>query len=113
MSGEGRLAPIVWPTYLGVAEGLHGSPVAAPGGEPFWHHQYARGQIAWMVEGDRVVGRATVHIPPGEYGWFVFFFGPGIDHGRVGATRWEHPQKFSQWTVMDVYPIQYTELVPR
>jgi len=108
---EASLTAIVWPTYIGVAIG---DPNTAPGGEPFFHQDYERGQITWIAEPDKgIVGRATIKFPPGEYGWFVFFFGPHLDAGKVGATRWEFAEKFTRPTVMDVYPIRYTELVPR
>lgn len=113
--GVGVFGAVVWPTHLGAT-------VGHPGAGPRADHEpddpyYERGQIAWELEGNRIVGRATLHVPanrPGEaYEYLIFCHGPtGLDL-MIDFSKFEHPLVYERAGVMDVYPIDNTIQGPK
>lgn len=101
--GVGVFGAVVWPTYLGAATGHPGAGPRA-NNEPDDPY-YERGQITWELEGEKIVGRATLHVPAGTYTHLVFCHGPtGLDM-MIDHTQFEHPLVYERAGVMDVYPI--------
>jgi len=67
--GDGTLAIIVWPTYVGAA-GQHGA-------EPADNDDYERGQITWLVNAaGEPYGHAQILVPPGVYTDLCYFHHP-------------------------------------
>ena len=107
MPGDGVLTVVVWPTYVGVANGINGTAA-----EPIGHPNYERGQITWTpVEDERqVIGRARILCPPGTYTHFVYYQHP-TQMRLVGATQMDYPITFTAANnVLDVDPIENHDL---
>jgi hypothetical protein len=104
--GVGVFAPVIWPTYIGVAEGINGTAH-----EPISHPDYERGQICWTPVDDarQVIGRARIVCPPGVYTLFVYYQHP-TEMRLVGFTQMDHPTTFTRLTVLDVDPIENHDL---
>lgn len=103
---EGILSVVVWPTYVGVAEGINGTAA-----EPVGHPDYQRGQIIWTPVADarQVIGRARILCPPGTYTHFVYYQHP-TETRLVGFIQMDHPTTFTRQTVLDVDPIVNNDL---
>jgi len=115
--GEGTFGGIIWPTHLGAAV-AHPGVGPRPANEPTGDPDYGRGQIEWMLESDgpyrgQIVGRASVRVPAGRYTHLVFTYGPADLPLLAGATQFEHPLVYERAGVMDVYPIQNQDTLPR
>jgi hypothetical protein len=72
--------------------------------EPEISDVYQRGQITWEYRDDKVVGRARVVCPMGEYTHFVYFQHP-TDKQITGVKKMEH-------TLRCMYPINYIDVDP-
>lgn len=72
--GDGTLSFVVLPCYAGA--------VKTNGEEPMFGPDYQRGQIIWEInEQGRLLGRAVIDVPAGEWGWVIYChnqFRPGF-----------------------------------
>jgi hypothetical protein len=112
--GNGELAFTVWPAYLGLVNANLGTPpfsVSEPSNDPV----YKRGQIYWeyrSVDGlpDRILGRARIIVPAGEYTHFAFFHHP-TDMRVAGLRKLDHPIRYyEEENAVDVDPIYNEDL---
>lgn len=106
-SADGTLALTVWPVYIGVCTEDPGpGPIAY--GEPD-AADYVRGQIAWSLEGEEIVGRAVIHAPVGVFTHMAYFRGPQ-GPCMSGKMQLDHPIIFHRPGMIDVYPITNRDL---
>ena len=89
MAGDGKLAVVVWPAYIGAA--LEGATPPFAVNEPH-NGGYQRGQIHWypVLDDRQVVGRARLTLPPGTYTHFVYFKHPTRPQ-PCGVAKMAHP----------------------
>lgn len=113
MGNVGTLKVIVWPTYMGVAQGHPGELEGmAPAHEPFDDINYDRGQIFWTQNPDGVTGVATVYIPKGIYTHLVFCSGPH-QPALMASKQLEQPIVFDRPGSVEINPIKNTDYLPR
>jgi hypothetical protein len=106
-AGDGTLAMVVWPSYVGVScgapnDGMHWEPASST--------DYERGQIQWGMENGEIVGRALIHVPAGvEFTHFVYFTHP-TDPVSIGNRQMPYPYRPETAGVLEVYPITNPDL---
>jgi hypothetical protein len=103
----------VWPNHVGVCNVELGQPPFILA-EPTKHPDYRRGQIEWRYTGEppdnKIVGRARIHCPAGDYTHFVYFNHP-TDRLVVGLEKMAHPIHFElDNNIIDVDPIHNHDL---
>jgi hypothetical protein len=102
--GVGTLSAVVWPTHAGA--------VNARGDEPMFGFDYRRGQIMWELdEAGRLLGRARIEMPAGEWTWIVYCRNP-FDPGYVSAAKLAHPLLLHEPGFIELSEITEDEVKP-
>ena len=100
--GDGKLGATVWPAHAGA--------ISVLGCEPVNHHDYDRGQIKWEMDSSgKIVGRAKVRLPKGEFTHIAFFHTPTGPSFAGPPMQLDHPIKFDKPGILEVYPISGPE----
>ena len=96
--GDGKLGATVWPAHVG-AISIDGCELAS-------HSDYGRGQIEWgMGEDGKIVGRALIRLPKGEFTHIAFFHAPTGPSSASPPMQLSHPIRFDRAGILEVYPI--------
>ena len=105
LGGDGTLTMTVWPVYIGLCNANLGTPPFIMAAEPIDDPRYQRGQITWEYRDGRVVGRARIHCPAGEYTHYLYYQHP-TDQALTGIARMPHDIRLTYETnIVDVDPI--------
>lgn len=111
LGGEGSLGVFIWPVYVGLANCVSGEATDSFDGEPFYHPDYARGNIKWVpMPNGEIIGRAVIHVPKGSYTHLTYHYGPGVwptGPQVMGRRQLEFALYFPANASVTIDPINY------